>query len=93
MTRQTWTTFEQREWLEARKSRFLEAKQNETTSKEFFPAVSKEFREKWPVPPATDDEVSKAGSIELASKVKREKYDKVRAHHSNRNVRRLTNLT
>jgi hypothetical protein len=90
MTRQTWTTVEQRQWLEARKPRFLEAKQNETTSKDFFPAVCKDFREKWPVPQVTDDEISKAGSNELASKIKREKYDKVRAYYFKKNVRRLT---
>lgn len=90
MTRQTWTTTEQREWLEERKPGFLEAKQNETTSKEFFPAVSKEFREKWPVPQVMDEEISKAGSIELASKIKREKYDKVRAYYFKKYVLRLT---
>jgi hypothetical protein len=64
MTRQTWTTPEQKEWLEAQKEAFLEAKQNGTTSKEFFPAVSKDFREKWPVPALTSAETSKADSAE-----------------------------
>jgi hypothetical protein len=80
MTRHTWTTPAQKEWLEAKKERFLEAKQNDTT-KEFFPAISKEFREKWPVPPVTDTETSKAGSADLAMKIKRENHDKVRAYY------------
>lgn len=80
MTRQTWTTPEQWKWLERQKSRFFDAKQKETTSKGFFPQVSKDFREKWPVPPVTEDEISTAGSAELAMKNKRDKYDKVCAY-------------
>jgi hypothetical protein len=74
---QTWTNPEQKEWLEARKEGFLEAKQKETTSKDFFPVVTKEFREKWPVPPVTNNEIAKAGSVNLAMKTKWENYDKV----------------
>jgi predicted metal-dependent hydrolase len=84
MTRQTWTTSEQKEWLEARKEGFLEAKQKDTTSKEFFPVLTKEFREKWPVPPVTNDEISNAGSADLAMKIKRDNYDKVHAYYFKR---------
>jgi hypothetical protein len=80
MTRQTWTTNDQKEWLDVRKSAFLESKQKDLASKEFFPLVVREFREKWPVPPVTESEISFAGSVELATKVKRDKYDKVCAH-------------
>jgi len=55
----------------------MESKQNETTSKEFFPLVTKEFRDKWPVPPVTENEILDAGSVELAMKVRTDKYDKV----------------
>ena len=85
MTRQTWTTNDQKEWLDARKTAFLEAKQKELTSKEFFPQVVQEFREKWPVPPVTENEINFAGSVELATKVKRDKYDKACADYCKRN--------
>jgi hypothetical protein len=65
------------EWLETQKAAFIKSKQNDTTSKVFFPAVVKEFREKWPVPPATDAEITEAGSAEQVVKAKRTKYDKV----------------
>jgi len=90
MTRQTWTTNDQKEWLEARKTAFLEAKQKELTSKEFFPLVMQEFREKWPVPAATEDEITFAGSVELATKVKRDKYDKACPDYCER--KDITNL-
>ena len=77
MTCQTWTTPEQKKWLEARKEGFLDAKQKETTSKDFFPVVTKEFCEKWPVPTVTDNEIAKAGTVNLATKIKWENYDKV----------------
>ena len=77
MTRQKWTTNEQHEWLEARKAAFVEANQKKNAAKEFFPLVIKEFREKWPVPTATPEEINEAGSVEIATKVKRDKYDKV----------------
>jgi hypothetical protein len=84
MTCQTWTTSEQREWLEAQKGRFLEAKQKDTSSKEFFPAVSKDFREKWPVPPVTNAEISSTGSVDLAMKTKWENYVKVCTYYFKR---------
>jgi len=73
MTRQSWTTDNQREWLEAKKSAFIDKKQNGNAAlKEFYHDVFREFREQWPVPPITEDEISAAGSAELATKVKRD---------------------
>lgn len=77
MTRQKWTTKEQEEWLEERKSAFLEANQRRSAAKDFFPTIVKDFREKWPVMPVTQEEIQKAGSVELAERFKRERYDKV----------------
>jgi hypothetical protein len=80
MTRHPWTSEDQKEWLESRKTEYLAANLNKTATKDFFPAVFKDFREKWPVPPVTQEEVDEAdGLIELATKKKRDKYDKVRA--------------
>jgi hypothetical protein len=75
MTRQKWTTKDQEAWLTKRKPAFLEAKQNKTTAKEFFPLVVQEFRDKWPVPPVTQEEIADAGSLELAIRVKKDIYD------------------
>ena len=82
MPRQTWVTNDQKEWLEPQKAAFIEAKQKSPTSlKEFFQGVYKEFREKWPVPAVTESEITAAGSVELATKDKRDKYDKVHEHY------------
>jgi hypothetical protein len=82
MTRQKWTTPEQEAWLEKRKPAFLQANQKKSAGKDFFPDVTKAFREQWPVAPATQQEINDAGSIELAMKVKQGKYDKVCSYHS-----------
>lgn len=79
MTRQKWTTKEQEAYLEERKPAFLAANQNKAAAKEFFPIVIKEFRDQWPVPAPTHEEIIDAGSLELAARVKRSVYDKVRA--------------
>ena len=79
MTRSPWTSNDQRQWLESRKTEYLAANINKTATREFFPAVFKEFREKWAVAPVTQEEIDEAdGSIEMAAKKKRVKYDKVR---------------
>ena len=79
MPRSPWTSNDQKKWLESRKTEYLAANLKKTATKEFFPAVFKDFREKWPVPSVTEEEIKEAeGSIELATKKKREKYDKVR---------------
>lgn len=77
MTRRKWTSDEQEAWLEQHKPAFLEANQNKTAAKDFFPVVIEEFRQKWPVPPVTEQEIADAGSVELAKRVKQGKYDKV----------------
>ena len=77
MTPATWTDDEQHRWLEAYKARFIEANQRRAASKEFFPDIVKAFCEKWPVPPASQEEIDGAGSVELATKNKRNKYEKV----------------
>lgn len=82
MTRQTWTTDDQKKWLEPRKAAFIEAKQKGATSlKEFYLGIYKEFREQWPVPTVTESEITLAGSAELATKDKCDKYDKVCTHY------------
>jgi hypothetical protein len=81
MTRRKWTTEEQEAWLDLRKAAFLEANQKKNAGKEFFPIVTKEFREKWPVPPVTEQEINDAGSAELAMRAKQGKYDKVCTQH------------
>ena len=45
--------------------------------KEFYQGVFEKFQEKWPVTGVTDDEITTAGTTELAAKIKHEKYDKV----------------
>ena len=78
MTRSPCTSNDQKEWLESRKTEYLAANMNNKAAKEFFPDIFKDFREKWPVPPVTQEEIDEAdGSIELATKNKRNKYDKV----------------
>lgn len=82
MTRHSWTTDSQREWLEQKKSAFIEAKQKgNATLKDFYQDVFREFRMQWPVPPITADEISAGGSPEIATKVKRDGYDKVHHHY------------
>lgn len=77
MTRHKWTTKEQETYLEEHKAAFVVANQNKSASKEFFPNIIKEFRERWPVPEVTQDEIADAGTREFAMKVKRDRYDKV----------------
>jgi hypothetical protein len=77
MTRSKWTTKDQELWLEERKPAFLVANQKKSAAKEYFPLVTKEFRDKWPVPPVTEDEIKDAGSLDMAIRVKKNRYDKV----------------
>jgi hypothetical protein len=81
MVRQAWTTLEQKDWLDSHKATFLEEKQKGNSAlKEFFSIVFKEFREKWPVPPVTEDEITKAGSSGHATNTKCDRYDRVCVH-------------
>lgn len=77
MTRKSWTTDTQLAWLQERKASFLEALQNKTLSKEFFPTTLKKFREDFPMDPPTKEDISKANSPEHANKINQEKYDRV----------------
>jgi hypothetical protein len=77
MIRATWATQEQHNWLEARKAQFIKANQRKAAAKEFFPDIVKEFRVNWPVPLFSQEEINGAGSVELATKNKHKKYDKV----------------
>jgi hypothetical protein len=77
MTRKSWTTDAQLAWLQERKGAFLQALQSKTSSKDFFPKIVQDFRQKWPVDDATDQEIASAKSLERANKIKRDKYDRV----------------
>jgi hypothetical protein len=78
MTRPTWTTPDQKKWLEPQKAAFIEAKQRGNAAlKEYCLEIFKEFRELWPVQAVTESETTEAGSVELATKAKRDKYDQV----------------
>ena len=78
MTHAMWTTDDQKEWLEQQKATFIKAKQKGSPAlREFYTAAFVEFQEKWPMDPVTSDEVTAAGSAELATKTKCDKYDKV----------------
>ena len=79
MTRQKIMTKEQEAWLNEHKPAFLLANQRRAAAKEFFPTLVREFWEKWPVPEVSQKEINDAGSVELAEKEKRVKYDKVDA--------------
>jgi hypothetical protein len=81
MTRKPWTTPEQLAWLTARKSAFLEAFKNinaKKASEGFRLEVCKDFREKWPVPPVTKEEIEAADNVDEAKATKLKKYDAVR---------------
>ena len=77
MTHATWTDDEQHHWLKAYKARFIEANQTRVASKEIFSDIVKASCEKWPVPAASQEEIDQAGSIELAMRNIRNKYEKV----------------
>jgi len=70
MTRKAWTTDLQKEWLEARLGAFREAQAQKTVMKQFFPEILKAWKEEWPIPPPTDEEVAEVGSLEKAKAVK-----------------------
>ena len=71
------TTDKQEVWLEQWKSAYLEANQKKTAAKDFFPTIIEEFCQKWPMPPVTEEEITDVGSVELATRVKQVKYNKV----------------
>jgi hypothetical protein len=77
MTRRKWTTTDQEEWLKSRLAGFSNAQVNKVTSKEFFPAVFKEWRKAWPTPGPTPEEITEAGNVEKAAQKKRAEEDSV----------------
>lgn len=87
MTRAKWTTKDQEAWLEERKPAFIAANQKKCAAKEYFPLITKEFRDKWPTPPVTPKEIEDAGSLEMATRVKINKYDKVSSLSNNKEWR------
>lgn len=78
MTRKSWATEPQKEWLEGKIAAFREAQQNKTAAKIFFPETVKAWKEQWPAEPPTEEEITDAGSLEKARAVKNKKADVVR---------------
>ncbi|KAF9538810.1 hypothetical protein CPC08DRAFT_771072 [Agrocybe pediades] len=76
MPRSKWTSPEQHAWLKSRFPEFLLDNQERMAAKKFFPNVTKEFRELWPVEELTEAEIAKAGSVESAKQQKDKIYDK-----------------
>ena len=71
MARQTWTTPEQKDWLESKRAAFLEAKQKGNLAlKEHFLTIFKDFREKWPVPPVLKRNPPKRDQVHWPQKKK-----------------------
>jgi hypothetical protein len=71
MVRQTWATKEQKDWLESKKAAFVEAKQKGNAAlKVLFFEIFRDFRIKFPVPAVTEEEITEAGSIGFATKIK-----------------------
>ena len=70
MTRRKWTTTNQEEWLKTRLARFSDAQATKTT-KDFFPAILKEWRVAWPCPGPSPEEITEAGNVEKATLKKR----------------------
>ena len=71
MTHRKWTTTNQEDWLKECLVEFSNAQVNKTTSKEFFLTVLKEWRNIWPTPDGTLEEVTQAGSVDKAAQKKR----------------------
>ena len=92
MTRKRWTTDSQEEWLKARIEGFIKAHHDKTLSKEYLPAIVKEFRDLWPVPPLTTEEAAADTTVELAMKTKRQKYDQVRSFPHKKRLRPSSSL-
>jgi hypothetical protein len=78
MTRRKWTTTNQEEWLKSHLGEFSDAQANKNTSKEFFPAIFKEWRNAWPTPDPTPEEITKAGNVEKGKQKKKAEEDAVR---------------
>lgn len=77
MTRRKWTTTNQEEWLKSRLAEFSDAQANKTTTKQFFPAIFKAWRNEWPTPAPTPEEITQAETVEKATQKKRAEEDAV----------------
>lgn len=78
MGRNKWTTDDQEEWLKSRLAGFGDAQANKTTTKNFFPAVIKEWTKQWPTPDPSPKEITEAGNIEKAALNKKKLQEAVR---------------
>lgn len=74
MTRAPWTTPEQHAWLEALLPAFVEAQQTKTTSTIFFPKTHKDWQEKFPMVPPTQEEVKAANGETAVAVAKKRKF-------------------
>ncbi|KIJ90502.1 hypothetical protein K443DRAFT_116510 [Laccaria amethystina LaAM-08-1] len=75
MGRRRWTTDGQGTWLAGHLDAFIDSQLEKTTVKNFFPKVIKEWREAWPLPDPTQEELAAAKSPEDAIQKKRTKED------------------
>jgi hypothetical protein len=80
MTRRKWTSSDQEEWLKSRLAGFSDAQVNKTTTREFFPAVFKEWRKAWATPDPSPEEITEAGNIEKATVKKKTEEENVRQY-------------
>jgi hypothetical protein len=77
MTRHSWTTEGERNWLSELIPDFLAAQENKTTSS-FWPRVYQGFAEKFPIAAPTADEIKGADdNQELATRHKKKAMEKV----------------
>ena len=60
-------TPKQENWLKTRLAKFGDAHVNKTTTKEFFPAVFKDWRKCWVTPDPSQEEITEAGNVEKAT--------------------------
>ncbi|KAM6489977.1 hypothetical protein JOM56_014556 [Amanita muscaria] len=82
MTRKKWTTPEQETWLKARCAGFAEAEANDTR-KAFFDGVIDAWREAWPLPNITPEEIQDAGGEKQAIDSQEKSHKRLRAWFRN----------
>jgi len=78
MTRRKWTTTDQEDWLKSHLAGFCDAQVNKTTSKEFYPAIFKEWRKSWATPDPSPEEITESGNVEKATLKKKTEEESVR---------------
>ena len=77
MTWRKWTTSDQEEWLKTCLPEFADAQVNKTTSKEFLPTVLRDWKNSWPTPTPTPEEITQASNVEKAIQKKKANKDMV----------------